>query len=92
MRGFESEVASHTGAPYAAAIHSGIAALQAALPAIGMGRGDDAVAPSLALVAAADAVVSVGARPVFIGMLKVAHTMNPADLKARMTPRARPSC
>lgn len=89
VRGFESEAASYTGARLAVAVNSGTAALQAALLAIGVGRGDDVLVPSFTFVATANAVVSVGARPVFVDIEEETHTMDPADMEARMTPRTR---
>lgn len=89
VRGFESEAASYTGAAHAVAVNSGTAALQAALLALGVGRGDDVLVPSFTFVATANAVVSVGARPVFVDILEDSYTMDPADAEARMTPRTR---
>ena len=89
VRGFESEAASYTGASYAVAVNSGTAALQAALLALGVGRGDDVLVPSFTFVATANAVVSVGARPVFVDIDEDSYTMDPSDLEARMTPRTR---
>ena len=89
VRGFESEAASYTGARLAVAVNSGTAALQAALLAIGVGRGDDVLVPSFTFVATANAVVSVGARPVFVDVEEGACTMDPADAEAKMTPRTR---
>lgn len=89
VRGFEAEAASYTGSAHAVAVNSGTAALQAALLALGVGRGDDVLVPSFTFVATANAVVSVGARPVFVDVLEDSYTMDPADVKARMTPRTR---
>lgn len=89
VRAFESEAASYTGARLAVAVNSGTAALQAALLALGIGRGDDVLVPSFTFAATANAVVSVGARPVFVDILGDSYTMDPAEVEERMTPRTK---
>lgn len=89
VRRFESMASSYTGSRFSVAVNSGTAALQAALLALGVGRGDDVMVPSFTFVATANAIVSVGARPVFVDILSGSYTMDPADLEARMTPRTR---
>ena len=89
VRAFESEAASYTGARLAVAVNSGTAALQAALLALGIGRGDDVLVPSFTFAATANAVVSVGARPVFVDILGDSYTMDPAGVEERMTPRTK---
>lgn len=89
VRQFESLSASYTGSRFSVAVNSGTAALQAALLALGVGRGDDVMVPSFTFVATANAVLSVGARPVFVDILDGPCTMDPADLESRMTARTR---
>lgn len=89
VRQFESLSASYTGSRFSVAVNSGTAALQAALLALGVGRGDDVMIPSFTFVATANAVLSVGARPMFVDILDGPCTMDPADLESRMTARAR---
>jgi dTDP-4-amino-4,6-dideoxygalactose transaminase len=63
---FEREMAARAGVPYAAALSSGTAGLHLALKLIGVGPGDEVLVPSLTFVATANAVVYVGARPIFV--------------------------
>src|SRR4249919_2478790 len=63
---FERELAAFVGAPQAAALSSGTAALHLALHLLGVGPGDDVVVPTLTFVATANVVRYVGARPVFV--------------------------
>jgi len=51
-------------------MNSGTAALQAALYALDIKKGDEVLIPSFTFVATANAVVSVGAIPVFVDILE----------------------
>jgi len=71
----EQRLADYLGTP-AAAVSSGTAALHLALLAIGVGRGDEVLVPSLTFVATANAVRYCGARPMFIDAHPLYGTMN----------------
>lgn len=63
---FEREFASFVGAPGAVAASSGTAALHLALIATGVKAGEGVFVPALTFIAPVNAVVYVGATPVFI--------------------------
>jgi dTDP-4-amino-4,6-dideoxygalactose transaminase len=86
---FERLVCRFIKSRYAVAVNSGTAALQAALYAADVKHGDEVLLPSFTFVATANAVVSVGAKPVFVDILKDNYTMDPADLKRKITQRSR---
>jgi dTDP-4-amino-4,6-dideoxygalactose transaminase len=86
----ESEFSELTGAPHALAVSSGTAALHLALVALGCGPGDEVVLPSLNFVAAANAVVRVGATPVFCDVLGPDDlNLDPSDLAVSIGPRTK---
>ena len=89
VRGFEEAARQFLGSSYAVAVNSGTAAIQAALYALGIGRGDDVLVPSFTFVATANAVVAAGARPVFVDIDKAHYTMDPVDLEKKITQRTR---
>jgi perosamine synthetase len=62
---FEKKLKEVTGAKYAIAVSSGTAALEVSLLALKIGKGDNVIVPSLTFVATANAVLSVGATPIF---------------------------
>lgn len=86
---FERRVRTFVKSKYAVAVNSGTAALQAALYALDIKRGDEVLLPSFTFVATANAVVSVGAKPVFVDILKENYTMDPADLRRKITRKAK---
>lgn len=62
-RAFEREFAEYVGTKHAIAMSNGTVALELALHALGIGRGDEVIVPSRTFIASASAVVAVGARP-----------------------------
>ncbi len=86
---FERLLASYVKSRYAVAVNSGTAALQAALYALGIKQGDEVLLPSFTFVATANSVVSVGAKPVFVDILPENYTMDPLDLKKKITKKSK---
>jgi 8-amino-3,8-dideoxy-alpha-D-manno-octulosonate transaminase len=64
-REFEDEVKKITGAKYAHAVCNGSAAIATALAAAGIGAGDEVIVPPFTFIASVEAVLFVGATPVF---------------------------
>ena len=62
---FESAFAARINGKDAVAVSSGTAALHAAMHTLALRGGDEVIVPALTFVASANAVVYVGARPVF---------------------------
>ena len=62
---FEKKLAKYCGVKHAVATNSGTSALETSLLALGIGFGDIVIVPSLTFVATANAVRSVGAKPIF---------------------------
>jgi perosamine synthetase len=86
---FETEFAAAVGAAHAVAVSNCTVALQLALAAVGVGRGDDVATVSHSFIATANAVVAVGARPVFVDVEEDTLGMDPRQLERALTPRTR---
>jgi dTDP-4-amino-4,6-dideoxygalactose transaminase len=78
---FEAEFAARVGVGHAVALSSGTAALHLGLLLVGVGPGDEVLVPSFTFVATANAVVYLGATPVFVDCSPDTWTMDP-DLVA----------
>jgi dTDP-3-amino-3,4,6-trideoxy-alpha-D-glucose transaminase len=65
VEAFEREFAAYLGVGHVIGVANGTDALTITLRALGVGAGDDVVVPSFTFFATAEAVVHVGARPVF---------------------------
>lgn len=74
---------------YAVAVNSGTAALQAALYALDIGRGDEVIVPSFSFVASANAIASTGAKPVFADILQENFTIDPKSISKKITKKTK---
>jgi dTDP-4-amino-4,6-dideoxygalactose transaminase len=89
VQNLEKAVASFVKSKYAIAVNSGTSALQASLYALNVKKGDEIIIPSFTFVATANAVISTGAKPVFVDILKDNYTMDPDDLQKKITKKTR---
>lgn len=78
---FEKELAAKVGAPHAAALSSGTAALHLGLKLLGVRPGDTVFCSSLTFVASVNPVLYEGATPVFIDSEPNTWNMSPAALE-----------
>ncbi len=88
VREFEQAFASYTGASYAQAVTSGTAALKVALAAMGVGVGDEVITQGFTFVATWEAILDIGALPVFTEVDQTLN-MDPADLEKKITERTK---
>jgi dTDP-4-amino-4,6-dideoxygalactose transaminase len=86
---FEKLLSSYVGSKYAVAVNSGTAALQAALYALDIKNNDEVLLPSFTFVATANSVVAVGAKPVFVDILAENYTIDPKDLRKKITKKTK---
>src|SRR2546423_14620852 len=90
VRAFEEAFADIHDAEDCVAVSSCTAALHLILHALGIGPGDEVLVPSLTFVATANAVLYVGATPVFVDIESAdVPLMSIAEAEARCTPRTR---
>jgi len=86
---FEAEFAQFCGVSYAIGVASGTAALQLALTAFEIGPGDEVITVAHTFCATAEAIVHVGARPVFVDIDPQTYTIDPDALQKAITPKTR---
>ncbi len=86
----EDELRRRLGVEHCFAVTNCTAALHMACTAVGLGRGDDVLCPTLTFVASANAIRYTGATPVFCDS-NGQHDLNidPDDVLARMTERTK---
>ena len=88
---FEEEVKKITGARYAHAMSSGSTAVAAALAAAGIGTGDEVIVPPFTFIATIEAVLFVGALPVF-AELDETLCLSADGIQKAITPKTKGVC
>jgi dTDP-4-amino-4,6-dideoxygalactose transaminase len=84
---FETAWAAYCGAKHCVGVANGTAALQLSLMALGVGVGDEVIAPGNTFIATAEAISAVGAKPVFVDVSPNTLLMTEANVRAAITPR-----
>jgi len=90
-REFEAEVQKITGAKYAHAVSSGSTAVATALAAAGIGAGDEVIVPPFTFIASVEAVLFVGALPVF-AEIDETLCLSVDGIKKAITPKTKGIC
>ena len=86
---FEASVCAALGASHGVATTSCTTALHLALHALGVGRGDEVVVPSLSFIATANAPRYVGARPVFADVELATQNVTAETVERALGPATR---
>ncbi|UCE85248.1 MAG: aminotransferase class I/II-fold pyridoxal phosphate-dependent enzyme, partial [Deltaproteobacteria bacterium] len=88
-RAFEEEMAERVGARFAVGVGSGTEALHLALRAVGVGAGDEVVTVAFTYFATVEAILQIGARPVFVDIEPDGFNLDPTKLEAALSSRTR---
>ncbi|HEY0978333.1 MAG TPA: DegT/DnrJ/EryC1/StrS family aminotransferase [Flavobacteriales bacterium] len=89
VKGFENELAAHTGVKHVIACANGTDALQVAMMALGLKAGDEVITASFTFVATVEVVALLGITPVFADVLPGTFNLDPADIERKITPRTK---
>ena len=84
VRELEAELARVAGCAHAVGVSSGTDALQIAMMAEGIGRGDAVFLPAFTYTATAEVPLVLGATPVFVDVDPVTFNLDIADLEKRV--------
>lgn len=86
---FETEFARYIGVDHAVGVGSGLAALELALRAYGIGPRDEVITTANTYIATVLAILAVGARPVLVDVNPQSYNLDPAGASAAVTSRTR---
>jgi dTDP-4-amino-4,6-dideoxygalactose transaminase len=86
---FEKELAAFVGAEHVVAVNSCTSALFLSLRALGVGPGDEVIVPSLTWCSTANAVLYLGATPVFCDVELETMSASPATVASVVTERTK---
>ncbi|MCR9216164.1 DegT/DnrJ/EryC1/StrS family aminotransferase [Phycisphaerales bacterium ac7] len=86
---FEHLLASRCNRGHGVACSSGTAGLHMALIAAGVGPGDEVITTPFSFIAPANAVLYVGAKPIFAEICPKSLNMDPVKVEAAITPKTK---
>lgn len=86
---YERIIAEWFGVKHAIAVSSGTTALHVALAAFGIGPGDEVIVPPYTFVATDTCVLEQNAIPIFADIDPLYLTLDPEDVKRKITPRTK---
>lgn len=89
VKALEQEVAGYLGVEFGVGCASGTDALVLTLRALDIGPGDDVIVPTYTFFATAEAVMLVGATPVFVDMDPRTYCLDVQQVAARVTLRTK---
>lgn len=89
VTGFEKEIAAYLGVEDAVGVSNGTDALVVALTALDLGPGDEVITTPFTFIATAEAILRVGATPVFVDVNPDTLLIDPEQVAARVTSRTR---
>jgi len=89
LEAFEQMFAAYHGVAHAIGVANGTDAIELALRAADIGRGDEVITVAHTAVATVCAIEQTGARPVLVDIDPTTYTMSPAAAEAAITPRTK---
>jgi len=85
VEALEEEIAAWMNRPHGVAVASGTSALELALAALDIGPGDEVIVPAVSFLATVGAVLSTGATPVVVDVLRDGPWIDPDAAEAAVT-------
>lgn len=85
----EKRVSQITGSKYAVSFNSGTSGLHGMMVAHGIGQGDEVIVPAFSFISTANAPLFVGAKPVFADIESKTYSLDPDDIRKRITSKTK---
>ncbi len=89
VQALEKEFSQFCGVNFGVGVSDGTAALHIILRAMDIGPGDEVITVSHTFIATAEAILLVGANPVFVDIDPVTYLMDVNQIEARITPHTK---
>ena len=89
IKRFEEEFSSKTHKKHAVAVCNGTAALEIAVEALGIGKGDEVIIPAFTIISCASAIIKAGAVPVLVDSDINTWNMDVNQVEAKITSKTK---
>lgn len=86
---FENEFSDYCNCEYGVAVSNGTVALQLALLALGVQKGDEVIVPDLTFAATINSVLYVGATPVIVDIEEESWDIDPQEIEKAITSKTK---
>ncbi|MCA2846810.1 MAG: DegT/DnrJ/EryC1/StrS family aminotransferase [Pseudanabaena sp. M135S2SP2A07QC] len=89
VKQFEQMMAAKCDRKYGIAVSNGSVAIDAAIAALGITKGDEVIMPTFTIISCAAAIVRAGALPILIDADPITWNMDVNQIESKITPRAK---
>ena len=89
VRQFEEQFAARVGRKYGIAVANGSVALDTAVTALEIGRGDEVIMPTFTIISCAAAIVRAEAKPVLVDSDQLTWNMDVNKIEEKITPKTK---
>lgn len=86
---FEQKFAQKIGTKYACSVSSGTAGLHLAMISAGIKKGDEVITSPFSFIASSNAILYVGAKPVFVDIDPVTYNMDVSKIEEKITKKTK---
>jgi len=86
---FEKKFSEYNNSGFAVSTQSGTAAIHMALYELGIGKGDEVIAPSLTFIASINPILYTGATPVFVDVDEKTWNIDPEKIEEAITAKTK---
>jgi perosamine synthetase len=86
---FETEFAQYVNRRHGIAVANGSAALDIAVKALGLGKGDEVIMPTFTIISPAQSVITAGAIPVLVDSEPITWNIDVTQIEAKINPKTK---
>lgn len=89
VREFEQKFAARVGRKHGIAVTNGTAAIDAAVDALGIGKGDEVIMPTFTIISCITQIIRSGAIPVLVDSDPMTWNMDITQIESKISPRTK---
>jgi|SaaInlStandDraft_1057018.scaffolds.fasta_scaffold00726_3 dTDP-4-amino-4,6-dideoxygalactose transaminase len=86
---FEEEFCTFSNCSYSIAVSNGTVAIDLALKALNIGKGDEVIVTSRTFLASVSCIINAGAKPVFVDISKNSQNITPENINSAITDKTK---